>query len=91
MVRQLHPLKAKDFMNHKSGFHESQIKLFFYLIPPLCIQIQWTISCMKKSESSVERCAGIAPQLLQKRPEALCSRPYKQISKIIKQKNHTWG
>ena len=27
----------------------------------------------------------------QKRPEALCSRPYKQISKIFKQKNYMWG
>ena len=44
-----------------------------------------------EKESSVERCAGIAPQLLQKRPEALCSRPYKKISQIIKQKNYVWG
>ena len=26
---QLHPLKAKDFMNHKSGFHESQMEIIF--------------------------------------------------------------
>ena len=30
---------------------------------------------MKRSEFSVERCAGIAPQMLQRRPEALCRRP----------------
>ena len=70
-------------------FHESQIGISwitnqdFVLADSSAMDSDSMVYFKYEKESSVKRCAGISPQLLQKRREALCSRPYQQISKII--------
>ena len=64
-------------------FYESQIGILWIINGDFLLADTFALDSdvieVWKSEFSVEMGAGIAFQILQKRPEALCSWPYKKI------------